>query len=169
MTFHPRGGRAAALASCLIVLSISVASAPALIAAEHPAGALRARAASDDTRQALIQQALIQQALKTRSQSRWGEALAIPGVCGDGIPNPGETCDDGNTAPGDGCSATCQVEPGWECTPAGVDNAVADGSLEQGSPNPDWAQTGEQFTPICSELTCGASHESCPGGATGRG
>lgn len=28
----------------------------------------------------------------------------------------GEQCDDGNTLPGDGCNATCQVETGWACT-----------------------------------------------------
>ena len=25
-------------------------------------------------------------------------------------------CDDGNTENGDGCSSTCKIEPGWECT-----------------------------------------------------
>jgi cysteine-rich repeat protein len=30
--------------------------------------------------------------------------------CGDGIVGSGETCDDGNTANGDGCSAACAVE-----------------------------------------------------------
>lgn len=38
-----------------------------------------------------------------------------PGFCGDGILQPSETCDDGNSTPGDGCSGTCQVEPGWAC------------------------------------------------------
>jgi len=32
------------------------------------------------------------------------------GVCGDGTVDPGEECDDGNTASGDGCSATCALE-----------------------------------------------------------
>ena len=32
------------------------------------------------------------------------------GVCGDNNLNPGETCDDGNTIGGDGCSADCQIE-----------------------------------------------------------
>jgi TonB family protein len=32
-------------------------------------------------------------------------------VCGDGSVDASEACDDGNTASGDGCSATCQVEP----------------------------------------------------------
>jgi cysteine-rich repeat protein len=31
--------------------------------------------------------------------------------CGNGIIQGGETCDDGNVAPLDGCSATCQLEP----------------------------------------------------------
>ncbi|MDP9001329.1 MAG: DUF4215 domain-containing protein [Myxococcota bacterium] len=43
-----------------------------------------------------------------------------PGFCGDGILQPPEACDDGNSAPGDGCSGTCQVEPGWACPAAGV-------------------------------------------------
>ena len=34
-------------------------------------------------------------------------ADASIGTCGDGIGNPGETCDDGNNASGDGCSADC--------------------------------------------------------------
>jgi cysteine-rich repeat protein len=39
-------------------------------------------------------------------------------VCGDSLPNAGEQCDDGNTVPGDGCDATCQVEAGSDCTAA---------------------------------------------------
>jgi cysteine-rich repeat protein len=31
--------------------------------------------------------------------------------CGDGVVEPGEQCDDGNTVSGDGCSSTCQLEP----------------------------------------------------------
>jgi cysteine-rich repeat protein len=33
------------------------------------------------------------------------------GACGDGSVTGNEACDDGNTADGDGCSATCQTEP----------------------------------------------------------
>ena len=38
--------------------------------------------------------------------------------CGDGFldTGAGEVCDDGNTTPGDGCSATCTIEPGFECS-----------------------------------------------------
>lgn len=31
-------------------------------------------------------------------------------LCGNGAPNPGEQCDDGNLANGDGCSELCQLE-----------------------------------------------------------
>ena len=41
---------------------------------------------------------------------------ACESVCGDSdVLVPVETCDDGNVLPGDGCSATCQVEAGFEC------------------------------------------------------
>lgn len=39
-----------------------------------------------------------------------------PSGCGNGTLGNGETCDDGNTTPGDGCSATCTIEPGYTCT-----------------------------------------------------
>jgi fibro-slime domain-containing protein len=42
-------------------------------------------------------------------------------VCGDGVLQAmGEECDDKNTAPGDGCSATCTVEAGYVCPVPGV-------------------------------------------------
>jgi fibro-slime domain-containing protein len=40
---------------------------------------------------------------------------ATVGYCGDGVLEAGEQCDDGNSKPGDGCSGTCQIEPGWTC------------------------------------------------------
>jgi len=39
---------------------------------------------------------------------------ASPG-CGDGEIVGTEGCDDGNTDPGDGCHASCQIESGWTC------------------------------------------------------
>jgi fibro-slime domain-containing protein len=59
--------------------------------------------------------------------------------CGDGIVTPPETCDDGNTISGDGCSSTCQIEPqdpdgnGWSCPQAGgpcTKTVCGDGTLE---------------------------------------
>jgi len=42
-----------------------------------------------------------------------GDACDLPKVvtdCGNGVINAGESCDDGNTTSGDGCSASCQNE-----------------------------------------------------------
>jgi cysteine-rich repeat protein len=49
--------------------------------------------------------------------------LQALGTCGNGVVEPGEQCDDGNTVAGDGCSPTCQLEgcgngvidPGEQC------------------------------------------------------
>ncbi len=41
-------------------------------------------------------------------------------TCGNGIVAGNEQCDDGNTAPNDGCSAGCAVEAGYNCTVAGA-------------------------------------------------
>ncbi len=39
-----------------------------------------------------------------------------PAWCPDSmLDHSGETCDDGNDMPGDGCDPTCHVEPGWFC------------------------------------------------------
>jgi len=47
------------------------------------------------------------------------EALncTIPAICGNGALEGAEACDDANTASGDGCSPSCDVEPGWLCDP----------------------------------------------------
>ena len=37
-------------------------------------------------------------------------------VCGNGIVEGGEDCDDGNTSSGDGCSLTCTIESGYFCS-----------------------------------------------------
>jgi cysteine-rich repeat protein len=39
--------------------------------------------------------------------------------CGDSVLAEGELCDDGNTAPNDGCSELCTVDPGFECSTPG--------------------------------------------------
>jgi len=43
---------------------------------------------------------------------------ATPPTCGNGALDGTEQCDDGNTAPGDGCNAACEAE-GATCTPYG--------------------------------------------------
>ncbi len=56
----------------------------------------------------------------------------ISAGCGTGIIDTGETCDDGNTVAGDGCTANCQVEPGWACTgePSQCVNLCGNGVLD---------------------------------------
>jgi fibro-slime domain-containing protein len=40
--------------------------------------------------------------------------------CGNSVKETGETCDDGNGAGGDGCSAKCAIEAGWKCATVGA-------------------------------------------------
>jgi len=40
----------------------------------------------------------------------------VGSFCGDGVIDAGEECDDGGVANGDGCSASCTVEPNFDCT-----------------------------------------------------
>ncbi len=39
--------------------------------------------------------------------------------CGNGVLDPGEQCDDGNSDNGDGCSRICQIENNYECPTPG--------------------------------------------------
>jgi len=48
-------------------------------------------------------------------------------ICGDYIVVSPETCDDGNTANGEGCSSTCTIETGYNC-PQGHDCFVKCGN-----------------------------------------
>lgn len=56
--------------------------------------------------------------LACESQEQWGIYPLDWNYedCGDGVLDFTETCDDGDTSSGDGCSATCFLELGWECT-----------------------------------------------------
>ncbi len=36
-------------------------------------------------------------------------------VCGNGIREPSEECDDGNMLNNDGCSSKCTIEDGYSC------------------------------------------------------
>ena len=51
-------------------------------------------------------------------------------VCGDAVRTGAEECDDGNFNSADGCSATCQVEPGWVCR--GGEDLLSSDSCEKG-------------------------------------
>ncbi len=67
--------------------------------------------------------------------SRVDDALTLYNVamCGDENLDPGEDCDDGNTADGDGCDATCTLAACYSCTgqpsvctPEAIDTACPD-------------------------------------------
>ena len=76
--------------------------------------------------------------------------IFVPG-CGDGRISASEQCDDGNTAGGDGCSASCRVEPGFKCAgePSVCAATVCGDGVKEGSETCD---DGNQ-TPFdgCSE------------------
>ncbi len=78
-------------------------------------------------------------------------ALLLPAtaqaVCGDGVLDAGETCDDVNVDPGDGCDADCQVEEGWECIPAGFTLAFHEVLYPDAfHPEPSWTISDDQLT-----------------------
>lgn len=58
-------------------------------------------------------QAVCQIAVANNASTVW--TITNLTVCGNGITESGETCDDTNTTDGDGCSSTCAVESGFTC------------------------------------------------------
>ena len=59
------------------------------------------------------------------SGSGGGEGGSSAPSCGNSAVEGGEQCDDGNTKSGDGCSATCQTEAGYQCATPGADCIAA--------------------------------------------
>ena len=54
-------------------------------------------------------------------------------MCSDGLIVGDETCEDDDTDDGDGCSASCQTESGWNCdgvTPVSVCFSCGDGVIQ---------------------------------------
>ena len=109
------------------------------------------------------------------------EALALAGsvaagacpapVCGDGVVDPGEECDDGNTADGDCCSSTCTLEPdGSPCSDGtfcnGPETCTA-GSCTAGAPVE--CDDGDACTTdACDEAAKACRHDpvGCPAPGT---
>jgi cysteine-rich repeat protein len=86
-------------------------------------------------------------------------ACAAP-ACGDGMVDPGEECDDGNTQNGDCCDENCQFEP--------VDSPCPDGLYCNGDETCDGGGTCQAGTPIdCDDLVdctvdaCNEATDSC--------
>jgi len=87
-----------------------------------------------------------------------------PSDCGNGKLDQGEQCDDGNDFVNDGCSNTCQVENGWECTVPGSPGSISDPGFEDGTPNPFWTEVSNNpiGTPICEVAVCGKAGGTGP-------
>src|SRR5262249_43404799 len=71
-------------------------------------------------------------------------ACATAAVCGNGILEPGEGCDDGNTNACDGCSPSCQVE------------GCGNGTIECGEECDDGMANGAPGDPC--DTTCHVVH-----------
>jgi cysteine-rich repeat protein len=81
---------------------------------------------------------------------------ALGATCGNGVIEPGEACDDGNTVSGDGCSALCvfegcSVTGTWSTYPVDATFRLAEaadgtitGVFSLGSPNPVVPVTGSR-------------------------
>lgn len=80
--------------------------------------------------------------------------------CGDGVVDDGEQCDDGDLASGDGCSATCQVEPFYQCTVPGPSSCSKqevlcnDGTDNDGDTLVDFEDTDCALPPYAPPLPC---------------
>lgn len=117
-------------------------------------------------------------------------ANTAPAVCGDGVVSPGEACDDGGVASGDGCGADCGIEAGSSCygQPSLCSAGCGNGALGEGEQcddgngasgdgcgshcgiEPGYGCTG--FPSVCT-VACGdgilAASEACDDGNTAAG
>ena len=115
----------------------------------------------------------------------WFPDIRITLTCGNRLLDPGEACDDGNVASGDGCAADCTaiergwkcpVAPGWSCSPICGDGILAgdescdDGNLYNGDgcsahclTEPGWDCAGAACVPI-GALDAGVDGALCGDG-----
>ncbi len=81
-------------------------------------------------------------------------------LCGDGIVVAGESCDDGNFQPGDGCSGGCAIESGYAC--AGTPSVCAD--IDECAQGTDGCDINAQCVNLVGSYQC-----VCNPGYTGNG
>jgi cysteine-rich repeat protein len=100
-------------------------------------------------------------------------ACTVPAICGDGVVEGTESCDDANTTDGDGCSMTCGVEPGWECLGGpSVCTEICGDALVVGAEVCDTGGDSESCDSNCTTVECGdeyinaAAGEQCEDGNT---
>jgi len=99
---------------------------------------------------------------------------SVPVECGDKTVESPETCDDGNTRPGDGCSRVCEVESGWHCSgaPSACTAICGDRLVRSGEQCDDGnTSSGDGCSATCeregSALSCGTCYRER--GDCGRG
>ncbi|MFA6098649.1 MAG: DUF4215 domain-containing protein [Patescibacteria group bacterium] len=93
------------------------------------------------------------------------DPICQPIVCGNGITETGEQCDDGNTTNIDGCSSTCQTEN--VCTPGCYSVWVGDQYCDESCNNASCNWDGGDCGPTCgNDITetpeeCDGNSQSC--------
>ena len=95
-------------------------------------------------------------------------SMAASGLaCGNGVVGGGESCDDGNTISGDGCSSTCQTESGYVCNgqPSTCSPVCGDGLRRGGEECDDGnSASGDGCSSIClteSGFVCSGEPSVC--------
>lgn len=88
-------------------------------------------------------------------------AFEVAAVCGDGVVEGNEGCDDGAMVAGDGCSATCAEEPGYSCS--GAPSTCAD--IDECATSTDDCVAGA----TCSNIPVGSFSCTCPANYEGDG
>jgi cysteine-rich repeat protein len=96
---------------------------------------------------------------QSRSSS-FNIAFTVLAECGDGVIEGSETCDDDDPDGGDGCSASCTIEPGYECN--GTPSTCSD--LDECTLNTDNCSANADCTNIDGGFTC-----ACKAGFSGDG
>lgn len=95
------------------------------------------------------------------------EGLSCGAICGDGIVQVGESCDDGNFTNGDGCTATCSVQIGYSCagSPSVCSSICGDGLVTSSESCDDGNNVGgDGCTASCSVesgFNCAGSPSVC--------
>ena len=90
-------------------------------------------------------------------------------VCGNGVIESGEECDDGNAVSGDGCSSACEKEVLEDCDAKSVGYWKNHDGCSQGSGNSIWVEEihtlsdsfFDVFVDIASSDICGLTTQNC--------
>ncbi|MBX3271659.1 MAG: hypothetical protein KF729_15440 [Sandaracinaceae bacterium] len=78
-------------------------------------------------------------------------------VCGDGVRQDGEECDDGNTASGDGCSDACVVERADGGVPPASDGGAIEGRDAASAADASALDAGAELPPGADGCGCRAA------------